>query len=627
MKKGEIKKWFEQKMKYMGIKNKTLLRVSVVIIFFMFIFITIFVSLFSRRLEQKSIIYSENLLKNTNGNIISYIDEISALANEANFNYYLQNFLMSERENQEGYSSLTSGKSMQDYEMSSKLFSNSLNNRTDVSSIMIFGEKRVLLYRSIYTFWSIIQDYSEENWYQKAMKSKEGSVITGPQNHEFLLGNTEKTISLSRKISSYEDGSFLGVILVDLNLNRIEEICASNYSENEGELCLVNQDGELVYQHNSKNTDFYDLEEESIIKSLNSKMQSAGSNHFRWKVNDKEYQVVSSKIDKANWTALSITPVSAINQSLYENLAIFLVISISILIIIIIVLNILLKKIVKPLVSLTEHMDIAQGGNLNVRASIESYDETGRLTKSFNELLERIKFLMSQVVTEQEDKRKYELQMLQAQINPHFLYNTLDSIIWMAEMKDESVVPMTEALAKLFRISLNKGNEFISIQDELEHVRNYLVIQSMRYLDKFEYHIVISDEVKEYKTVKLIIQPIVENCIYHGIKKKKGKGNITITAVCRGDDIIIKVSDNGVGMEPESCENILVGDVTSENISGSGIGVKNVNERIKIHFGENYGLSFESALGKGTTVSIKIPKIKDPATIMIINENESKEEV
>ena len=196
---------------------------------------------------------------------------------------------------------------------------------------------------------------------------------------------------------------------------------------------------------------------------------------------------------------------------------------------------------------------------------------------------------------------------MQAQINPHFLYNTLDSIIWMAETQDSNIVPMTEALAKLFRISLNKGNEEILLKKELEHVNNYLIIQSMRYADKFTYDIQTEDHVENCHVIKLIIQPIVENCIYHGIKKKRGSGHISIRAFRQEKNLIIKVSDDGCGMTEEIRSKILSDEIEPENISGSGIGVRNVNERIQLRFGKEYGISYESEEGKGTTVTYVLP--------------------
>lgn len=586
---------------YMGIKNKTLLQVFVVVIFFMLIFIGMFLFIFTKKIESDNVTYSRQLLQNANKRLENYFDEIASIANEANYNYYLQNYLIAEKDNAEGYSNLTNAKSMQDYEMSSKVFNSSLNSRTDVTSLMIFGKKSLLLHKSIYEFWSVVQEYDSYPWYQKAIETPNTSVITGPMRHEFLKDNTEQTISLSRRISSYEDGSFLGVILIDLNLNKIAEIFESFYANGEGALCILNDQGQIVYPMN------YDKVTPQLLEKLN----SSAKDNFIARIDQEEYQVVAATFEKADWKVLSITSTGKLKESMYDTLGIVIAAIVLVMVILGVALSRILKGVVNPILRLKGHIDLADEGHLTERAEVLNHNETGALSKSFNKMLDRIENLMGEVVNEQEEKRKYELQALQAQINPHFLYNTLDSIIWMAEAKNSDVVPMTEALAKLFRISLNKGNEFIRIEDEMEHVRNYLVIQSMRYTDKFTYHIEIKDEVRYCKTIKLIVQPIVENSIYHGIKKKRGKGRIDILAYREKEKLCIRIQDDGNGMNEETCRAILTKDSKFENSSGSGIGVKNVNERIQLYFGKEYGLRYTSVLGEGTTAELVLPVIEE----------------
>lgn len=601
LKKTTVLKKIRHRYEYMGIKNKTLLQVFAVVIFFMLIFIGMFLFIFTRKIEADNVTYSRQLLQNANKRLENYFDEIASIANEANYNYYLQNYLIAEKDNAEGYSNLTNAKSMQDYEMSSKVFNSSLNSRTDVTSLMIFGKKSLLLHKSIYEFWSVVQDYDSYPWYQKAIESPNTSVITGPMRHEFLKDNTEQTISLSRRISSYIDGSFLGVILIDLNLNKIAEIFESFYANGEGTLCILNDQGQIVYPMN------YD----KITPQLLEKLNNSEKDNFIARIDQEEFQVVTATFEKADWKVLSLTSTGQLKESMYDTLGIVIAAIVLVMVILGVALSRILTGVVNPILRLKGHIDLADEGHLSERAKVLNHNETGALSKSFNKMLDRIENLMGEVVNEQEEKRKYELQALQAQINPHFLYNTLDSIIWMAEAKNPDVVPMTEALAKLFRISLNKGNEFIRIEDEMEHVRNYLVIQSMRYTDKFTYHIEINDEVRYCKTIKLIVQPIVENSIYHGIKKKRGKGRIDILACRKDEKLCIRVRDDGNGMNEETCQAILTKDSKFENSSGSGIGVKNVNERIQLYFGKEYGLRYTSVLGEGTTAELILPIMED----------------
>ncbi len=243
------------------------------------------------------------------------------------------------------------------------------------------------------------------------------------------------------------------------------------------------------------------------------------------------------------------------------------------------------------------------------RAGSLSVAELQELSDSFAHMSERIKLLVERVRKDQTALRKTELKALQAQINPHFLYNTLDSIQWMCESGNtENAVKMVGALAKLFRISISRGKEFITVKEEMEHAKSYLVIQSFRYKDQFSYHFDIEPGLESYLCNKITVQPLVENAIYHGIDRMVDEGEIKICVKTAPDcksDILITVSDNGVGMTAEQCRKIL----QKEKSDSSGIGVKNVNDRLVIYFGKKYGLTIESEPDVGTTVTVRIPKI------------------
>ena len=226
---------------------------------------------------------------------------------------------------------------------------------------------------------------------------------------------------------------------------------------------------------------------------------------------------------------------------------------------------------------------------------------------------EKIKELMEQIRAEEKALRKTELKALQAQINPHFLYNTLDSIQWMCEQgKAEDASKMVSALARLFRISISRGRELIPIKDELLHAKNYLIIQSFRYKNQFTYTFDTEPGLEKYLCNKITVQPLIENAIYHGIDRLVDEGEIKISVKTAPDDagdILITVEDNGVGMTKEQCLAVL----KKEKSDSSGIGIKNVNDRLKIYFGEKYGISIKSELDEGTAITVRIPKIeKEP---------------
>ncbi|MCX7773069.1 MAG: sensor histidine kinase, partial [Clostridia bacterium] len=263
-------------------------------------------------------------------------------------------------------------------------------------------------------------------------------------------------------------------------------------------------------------------------------------------------------------------------------------------------------KISQPIKRLERQMKKVEKGEFDICIDVSGEDEVKRLSRTFNLMVTRIKDLMRQNIEDQEAKRRSEFAALQAQINPHFLYNTLDSIVWMNEnSKYEGVTTMVAALAKLFRISISRGNEMITVSDELEHAKSYLIIQKIRYKDKFEFEIDSEPDVLSHMTPKLILQPIIENAIYHGVEKIHEKGIIKVSAAIKDDKILFQVTDNGYGIKPEVLAGIL--DREPRDTKKSGVGLKNVHERIQLCFGKQYGIKIESCLDEGTTVNIWLP--------------------
>ncbi len=237
---------------------------------------------------------------------------------------------------------------------------------------------------------------------------------------------------------------------------------------------------------------------------------------------------------------------------------------------------------------------------------VKGTKEITLLSDSFHHMSEKIQELMEQVRREEVSLRKTELKALQAQINPHFLYNTLDAIEWMCEdNRNEDAAEMVNALARLFRISISKGHELIPIEKELQHAQSYLKIQNFRYKNQFTYELKVEEECLSYYCNKITLQPIIENAILHGINRMVEEGMIRISVRMEEEDIVFVVEDNGVGMTEEQCQEIL----SKEQSDRTGIGIKNVNDRIRIYFGERYGLTIDSELDEGTTVTIRLPKI------------------
>lgn len=266
----------------------------------------------------------------------------------------------------------------------------------------------------------------------------------------------------------------------------------------------------------------------------------------------------------------------------------------------------LVRRITEPIGALVEKAQKLGEGNFSVTPIETNSIELRTLDKGFDEMVGRIDTLMEKQIEDQKYLHRAELELLQAQINPHFLYNTLDSIVILAENhRDEEVVQMVTSLSVFFRNSLSKGRDIITLQAERDQVTSYLEIQQIRYSDILKYDIQIPDDLLDCLVPKLVLQPLVENALYHGTKNKRGIGSIFITGRSLGGDMLLQVKDDGAGMDEEQIRALQAGVYEDRH---TGLGLVNVHKRIKLYCGEGYGLSFESTLGEGTTVSVLLPK-------------------
>lgn len=265
-------------------------------------------------------------------------------------------------------------------------------------------------------------------------------------------------------------------------------------------------------------------------------------------------------------------------------------------------------SITQPIRKLTEVTKQVAKGDLSVRSDVRSGVEASMLSDSLNTMIDKINELLEQVTREQSRLRRAEFELLQSQINPHFLYNTLDAIIWLAESGEQKkVVNMVGSLSDFFRTSLNQGKDIITIREELQHVRSYLEIQQVRYQDILKYEIQVPAELHQYLIPKITIQPLVENALYHGIKNKRGYGRIIISGKKEADFFVIQIEDNGIGISEDRLLQVRDG-IRDKVLTGKDMyGLYNVNERIRLNFGEKYGITIESTYQEGTTVSILLP--------------------
>ncbi len=395
------------------------------------------------------------------------------------------------------------------------------------------------------------------------------------------------------------------ILVVTLPYERIEQVFQVFENESYGYSYIKTQEGELLYHPKNIQISHNIYEENIGIEPI----KEDGT--YEQVFNNKKYLVRQRTIGYVGWKIISV---SSIDDIMYDEYPITLLIwsLLTGLVIVALLINrYIVHKITSPIEKLSETVEQFDDKDFDNEIKIEGTYEVRCLSESFNKMRKRIKQLMIKAVQKEQEYWDMKMKLLQSQINPHFLYNTLDSIIWMIESKRyDGASKMVSSLALFFRTSLNKGEDFITIGKELTHVESYMEIQGIRFEDKFSFEIESDENIKKYMCPKLIIQPLAENAVYHGMEGMYGDGEIIISAYEKNDKIYIDVIDNGEGMTEEQIEHIMNNKVVSSR-RGSGIGVRNVDERLKHCFGKEYGITITSEIDEGTKVSICIPKVED----------------
>lgn len=445
-----------------------------------------------------------------------------------------------------------------------------------------------------------------EKWYLDAASNIENLHFSLPYvQNIFDTSDTSYrwVVSLSRYVEFEREGKVEdGVLLVDMNFSGIEQILKNVNLGNSGYLYLMDQDGEIIY-HPRQQLLYSGLAEED--NRLVKEYEDGG---YVIAFQGEERLNTVKTVGYTGWKLVAVVPMEEV-VSTYQDLRYYiLILSICLIIVLIWVSTVVSEKLTVPIERLEGTVESLEAGNLETRIAISGSEEIRHLGKSVQQMVNQMKRLMAEIVVEQELKRKTEFEALETQINPHFLYNTLDSIVWMIENgKNEGAVKMVTSLARLFRISI-RGRSIVPVRDELAHAEYYLAIQNVRYKNKFSYSVEASEEVKDYATVKLILQPMIENSINHGMEymEKDDGGEIIVRAYTAEESLLLEVEDNGCGMTPERLKQVLNGGEYVRS-KASGIGVGNVNERIRLHFGKEYGVEIVSEPDEGTIVRMRMP--------------------
>ena len=556
---------------------------------------------FSLRYTQNSIyenssLYTQTIVRQMNQNIDSYITYMENIASIISESEDAQGFLFGEEDIAEHRKRLV------------EQFGIIINGREDIRNIGIVRKDGRVLFNDGTQEKNENLDLSTQQWYQSAISSGKNSVVTSSHVQHVIKNERPWVITLSRSIEDgIGDSNEKGVVFIDLNYSAISELCDQNSIGEKSYIYILNQDGNIVY-HPQQQQLYNELQTENIDIVLDADPQ--GEPVISGSGNDSRVYTFA-KSEKTGWMVVGCMNMNELTRSSRQGQFIYVMTAVILIIIALLFSNHISRAISRPIQKLRDSMAKVQEGDFSATVmEVPEQNEIGSLTRSFNVMIHQIEELMKQNRIEQEQKRKSELKALQSQINPHFLYNTLDSIIWMAEgKKNEEVVLMTSSLAKFLRQSISNEDQQVSIGQEVEYARSYLTIQKMRYKNKLEYEIYLEASIKSCQIVKLVLQPIIENAIYHGIKYKEGMGMVTVRGYEKDGCVVLEVADNGVGMDEETLKHIF--ERHKVNYRSNGVGVYNVQKRLKLYYGNDYGITYESEKGMGTKAVITIPKVQE----------------
>lgn len=574
----------------LGIQSTIMFSFSVISVSIMLIIAVVLYLRFSTSSRQETIHNTQRLMEQTGESLEDYLVSMRQISDTA---YY---YLIKENDFS-GYAGDIQSRMNLLYEA----------NRDSLQSIAVYNSYGRLLAAEPLATQKENLNVTEQNWFVQAMEEVENMHFSMPHIQNLFDDNTFRyywVISLSRAIEITNGGkSELGVLLVDMDYSVISRMLDQiNTSENGQYYYLCDSSGAIIYHPRR-------IQISDKISSENSTMAASYKDGIYDEVFEGERRkVVINTISYTGWKLVGVIPYSAFTYGMVD-MRYFIILLVLLMAMMLAVVNrIASQGISRPVLRLNESVREYEAGE-KPEIYIGGPQEIRHLGHSIQKSYEQIEDLMRKIVLEQNERRKSELDALQSQINPHFLYNTLESITWMVEgEKNDEAVFMISQLARLFRISLSKGRTIIRIRDEVQHARSYMNIQKIRYKNTFSIDFEIDPAIEDYSTVKLILQPLLENAINYGVSGMDDCGEILVKGRREGNDILLTVEDNGIGMSEEETRLVLT-DSDRVHKHGSGVGLVNVNRRIQIYFGSEYGLFIESEPDEGTKVLIRIPAV------------------
>ena len=540
----------------------------------------VYLSVFSSRTEALVESQSREINKQIVLNYESYIKSIIETANYLQTSFHT---LDVERDSRE----------LQD------LFLLNSQLKRDVVALFLFDEEgRHVLGDEISPLHVVF--VPESQWFLGALEDSSIYHFLSIGANSVSRKRSDEVISVSKQVNFTRNGlSYTGVLLIELNFQVIRDLAAMTELGEGGHILIMDDDDSLIYTSEIP----YSLTGQSMKMAEGLVLGGAPG-----EIGGHELYLNINTLGHTRWRIATLTNIDELNAVRRGIFRMMVIVFVAFMAVTSGIGALLSMRISRPVRQLQAIMRRIEEGEINIEVTVTGQKEIVMLGQSFNSMLHRIRELMDRLVGEQREKRKTELRALQNQINPHFLYNSLDSIVWLAEHdRSDDVITAVVALARFFRISISRGATYIDVRDEIAHVRNYLTIQSIRYAGKFVYEFDVSDGIMEEKVMKLILQPLVENAIHHGIEDEGGQ--IRISGMKKDGFLVFEVRNTGYGMTESRIREIhthlKASADTGEN--SVGVGLRNVYQRLKLYYGEEADLLFTSLPDESTIVTLKIP--------------------
>lgn len=481
--------------------------------------------------------------------------------------------------------------SQENAEQLRQLFATILKTDSDLVSAILVTKDGNLISTDPELTMKTSADMMKEKWYQDAIHKGAMPILTPARRTVSHTTGEKWVISIMQEVVD-KDGKNLGVVRLDIGYKTLEAYLDQLQLGKEGFTFIVDANHDFVY-HPKKAVYSSHAEMKAMAPYLSVK------NGY---VKSKQAYVSRYQIPNSGWTLIGVSSMEQLHAVQTQILWSFIGTGLFALGVCLIGIWFVLRLWIKPLRDLQATILKVGSGHSDLRANETGSLELVDLARQFNIMLDRIDQLMIAVKEEEQNVRRYELQALSSQINPHFLYNTLDTIVWMAEFNDSKrVVEVTKSLAKYFRLALNQGHEQISLKDEIDHVRQYLFIQKQRYGEKLQYEIKELKQYDGYKIPKLILQPLVENAIYHGIKEMNRQGRIRVSVSENDTQLIVSIYDNGRGFVASETTNATL-------VRLGGVGLKNVDQRLQLQFGKSYHMEIKTEENTYTEIRLYFPR-------------------